>query len=513
MFSEKDLTQIQKRGSDLGKVKQQIARFETGFPFLNVKHAATTPDGIRLLSEAEKAQAIDFFDQNKKGLSMLKFVPASGAASRMFKDLFAFRETLRKTDENPDHLLSTSEFQSVKVYFDQIEKFAFYRDLIDTLSDQGIAIENLSGKDRYLALLDGLLDQDGLNYGNLPKGLLKFHKYKNSSRTPVEEHLVEGALYARNDERTVQLHFTVSPEHRQKFIQHILQVQARLEKAFHVQYDITFSEQRASTDTIAVDMQNEPFREPDGSLLFRPAGHGALLENLGELSCDLVFIKNIDNVVPDRIKKETVDYKKALAGKLLSLQAISFGFLEQLESWKVEDRVIADIRAFLANKLNIQNLPEFDDKREEIAFLRSKLHRPIRVCGMVKNEGEPGGGPFFALHPDGTHQLQIAESSQIDPGDENQIQCLAESTHFNPVDLVCSFVDYRGQKFDLRNFVDPDTGFISEKSKDGKSLKAQELPGLWNGSMANWNTVFVEVPVSTFNPVKTVNDLLRDAHQ
>lgn len=512
MFSNKDLEQIQARGSDLETVKGQIERFKSGFPYLQIEAPASTADGIKQLDTEEKRQYANRYDKDKKDLTMVKFVPASGAASRMFKELYAFRKVV-ENHQTDDDLLQQPEYAAMRGFFEDLTKFAFYNDLRECLHAKGINLEALNGIEFYKAALDGLLSEDCLNYGNMPKALLQFHTYNSTTRTPVEEHLVEGALYARDSERNVQIHFTVSPEHRQRFIQHVHQRRSMQEKAFKVNYEVTFSEQRPSTDTIAVDLDNEPIREKDGSLLFRPAGHGALLENLNMLDCDLVFIKNIDNVVPDRLKKETVEYKKALAGILLATQSMIFDYLRALESFTIDDIELDEIAAFVTSHLMVRNLPFFNSRQEKIRFLREKLNRPIRVCGMVKNEGEPGGGPFYARHPDGTVQLQIAESSQIDETDENQLIVLSRATHFNPVDIVCGVKDYHGRKFDLRKFVDHNTGFISIKSKDGRELKAQELPGLWNGSMSDWNTIFVEVPMVTFNPVKTVHDLLRDAHQ
>lgn len=491
MFSDKDLQQIESRGADLATINQQIENFKTGFPFMNVIKAATIGDGMIKLEEEDVEKYKQIFDNQADSLDLLKFVPASGAATRMFKSLFSAKDE-GKFDK------------SVTEFLERLKGFAFYDSLI-----KAIGSENADAQ----TILDYLLTDKGLDYGSLPKGLLEFHAYGDTSRTPAEEHLVEGAKYA-NSAGKVKLHFTVSPEHRPKFKALIDRVLGSYESLFGVKYDISFSEQKPSTDTIAVNMDNTPFRTNDGSLLFRPAGHGALLSNLNDQSADVVFIKNIDNVVPDRLKDTTIDYKKALAGVLLDFQQKVFAYQTQLET-DSSDVLINEISTFLANQLC--TLPSADfagySKEEKIAYLKNKLNRPLRVCGMVKNVGEPGGGPFWAENADGTTSLQVVESAQIDLANAAQKEIFDKATHFNPVDLICSMKDYKGNKFDLLQFRDPQTGFITQKSQSGKDLKAQELPGLWNGSMSDWNTLFVEVPLITFNPVKTVNDLLRKEHQ
>ena len=362
-------------------------------------------------------------------------------------------------------------------------------------------------------MVSALLETAGLNYGALPKGLLKFHKYPEGPRTPMEEHLAEGALYAAGKSGKVNVHFTVSTEHRELFKKLVTEKVDDFAKRYGVNYYITFSEQKPSTDTIAADMDNQPFRD-NGKLLFRPGGHGALIENLNDLDADIIFIKNIDNVVPDRLKADTVTYKKLIAGVLVTLQKQVFEYLTLLDSGKYTHDQIMEMLQFLQKKLFCKN-PETKDLEDSVLaiYLKNKFNRPMRVCGMVKNVGEPGGGPFLAYNSDGTISLQILESSQIDMDDLEKKEMFEKGTHFNPVDIVCAVRDYKGHKFDLVKYVDKATGFISYKSKNGKDLKALELPGLWNGAMSDWNTVFVEVPLSTFNPVKTVNDLLREQHQ
>ena len=379
--------------------------------------------------------------------------------------------------------------------------------------NEGKNIEALMGEGNYKAVVANLLEAKGLNYGQLPKGLLLFHSYEDGARTPLEEHLVEGALYA-DSKGMVHIHYTVSPEHRTLFEKKVADTKDKYEKAYNVKYDITFSEQKPSTDTIAVNPDDTPFRNADGSLLFRPGGHGALIENLNEIPADVVFIKNIDNVVPDRLKADTVTYKQVIAGVLVSLQEKAFEYLRLLDEGTYNHEKLEEMIRFVQRDLCCRkhDIKELEDA-ELVIYLRSKLNRPMRVCGVVKNVGEPGGGPFLTYNQDGTVSLQILESSQIDKSNTEYMKMFTEGTHFNPVDLVCAVKNYKGEKFNLPDYVDRTTGFISSKSKNGKDLKALELPGLWNGAMSNWNTVFVEVPLSTFNPVKTVNDLLREQHQ
>ena len=513
MFTSKDIEQIEKRGSNLSEIEKQITHFRKGFPFLKVVRPATIGDGIIRFDERQVTDAVKQYVQKvKDGLQPIKFVPASGAASRMFQVLFSFAEDT-DNDDLAAEILAEHHHKGAKVFFDHLTKFAFYEELAVSLN----GITDTNGRMKYCDIIDHVLSDKGLNYGFLPKGLIDFHLYSEEARTSVEEHLVEGALYGTDNRGNVKLHFTVSPEHLGFFMKKTSQAAQHFEPKYGVKYEITFSEQKPSTDTIAVDPENEPFRLSDGSLFFRPAGHGALLDNLNELKGDILFIKNIDNVVPDRLKKETVRYKMALANILTEYQGRIFGYLKTLEnqSEHISDQQIAEIVSFLEKDLCTEPSDNqyYESRSTLIHYLFNKLDRPIRVCGMVKNEGEPGGGPFWARNADGTISLQVVESIQIDHHNEEQKKIAHHSTHFNPVDLVCGVKDFKGGKFDLSKFRDPETGFISSKSKEGKTLKAQELPGLWNGAMADWITLFVEVPVITFNPVKTVNDLLRPEHQ
>ena len=505
MLNAKDLELLAAKGISEKQIEEQLACFVKGFPFLEITASASVERGIMVIPQEKQATYMDAWDaylaKNKK---IVKFVPASGAASRMFKNLFEFL--------GADYDVPETKFE--KTFFEQIEKFAFYNDL-NAACEKAFEknIPALMAEGDYKAVVAALLEAAGLNYGALPKGLLKFHRYEDGSRTPLEEHLVEGALYAANKNGKVNVHFTVSPEHRRLFENLVADKAAVYAKKYGVDYNVTFSEQKPCTDTIAADMNNQPFRD-NGKLLFRPGGHGALIENLNDLDADIIFIKNIDNVVPDKLKGDTVLYKKLIAGVLVALQQKAFAYLELLDSGRYTHEQVLEILQFLQKKLFCKN-PETKnlEDAELVLYLKEKLNRPMRVCGMVKNVGEPGGGPFLAYNSDGTISLQILESSQIDMDDPEKKEMFEKGTHFNPVDLVCAVRDYKGHKFDLVNFVDKATGFISYKSKNGKDLKALELPGLWNGAMSDWNTVFVEVSLSTFNPVKTVNDLLREQHQ
>ena len=505
-FSKEDLAFIGEKGIPVETIETQVENFRNGFPPMELVAAATPGNGIMCHSEKDIRGLAERYEKLRKDLQVIKFVPASGAASRMFKKLFEFIN--EKGPSDPVNHPAVLEF------IDGLEKLALTPDLQQVLIRRGTRLEALlTGKD-YRSIVETVLLEGGLNYGQLPKGLIRFHRYEQEYRTSVEEHLVEGATYGRGADGKVMLHFTVSSEHLDGFIDLLGQKQSAYEERFDVSYQIDFSIQRSFTDTISVDMKNVPFRDPGGKLLFRPGGHGALLANLNELDAELVFIKNIDNVSPDRLKPVTFLYKKALAGVLLEYRQKIFGLLRDFENAEISDRLISDAETLLGAELNNKPFPDYNtlSREDRIDYLRRKLNRPLRVCGMVRNEGEPGGGPFWARNSDGSVSLQVVEASQINLKDPVQAEIVASSTHFNPVDLVCSIRNHKGEPFNLNRFIDPYTGFISKKSRDGRNLKAQELPGLWNGSMADWNTIFVEVPIETFNPVKTINDLLRPQH-
>jgi hypothetical protein len=511
-FSNNDLKQIQEKGIAQQKIEEQLGRFREGFPFISIDRAATIGDGIKKLGEEELQKNIDAYE-HAQGLDCLKFVPASGAASRMFKSLYAFLDKYKNAVINYEKFQNDGEFEPVSDFFQNIRKFAFYSDLKNAMEQNDDDLEKHIENRDYGRVLEYVLEEKGLNYGNLPKGLLKFHLYVDGARTPIEEHLVEGANYCVSHDGVAHIHFTVPPDFMDDFKKHIEQVLPTYEQKFDIRYDVSFSIQDPSTDTISATMDDQPFREEDGTLVFRPGGHGALLYNLNRFDNDLVFIKNIDNVAPDHLKNDTFIYKKALAGLLLKTREEIFKYLQRLDQMAYVEGELDEMLSFLENELCVVPGQSFGSMEEKAAFLKKKLNRPLRVCGMVKNEGEPGGGPYWALNSDGSVSLQIIESSQVNMADEHQKQLFSNATHFNPVDIVAAVKDYKGNKFDLNEFVDEETGFISIKSKNGQELKALELPGLWNGSMSNWNTLFVEVPVSTFSPVKTVNDLLREQHQ
>ena len=505
MLTAEDRKQLAQKGISEQQIEYQLQQFRQGFPFLRLRAAAAIGNGIYAPSNTESQALIEAWNSYRaEGHHITKFVPASGAASRMFKNMFEFRDG--------DHDAPATDFE--RTYFDRIHDFAFFPALDDAcqvLYQAGA--DELLAQGRYKDVVSAMLDEEGLNYGQLPKGLLQFHAYEDAARTPLEEHLVEAALYAASD-GTADVHFTVSAEHRELFEELVQRVLPFYQEKYNIIYKVSFSEQKPATDTLAATMDNEPFRTDDGRLLFRPGGHGALIQNLSDLESDVVFIKNIDNVVPDALKPATTLWKNIIAGVLVNTQRMAFDYLRRLDEGNCGRAELEEMTRFLHNDLCTE-VPGINDLPSEqlVEVLRTKLNRPIRVCGMVKNVGEPGGGPFLAFNPDGSVSPQILESSQIDTHNPAYLAMFNGGTHFNPVDLVCAIRDYKGNRFDLPKFVDPATGFISYKSKNGKELKALELPGLWNGAMSDWNTVFVEVPLETFNPVKTVNDLLRPQHQ
>ncbi len=506
MFNEKDLELMKIKGVSTEQIDAQIARFRSGFPHLRIEAVATAGHGILRLTPKDEQHYIKAWKHfQSSGGSIEKMVPASGAASRMFKDLYAFASSGKPAP--------TTDFEHV--FFNGLRDFAFYPLLNKAcvrLHQHNVA--ELMEAGRYADVLHCLLDADGLNYGGLPKGLLKFHKAAGGTvHTPVEEHLEEGAQYAADRNGEVNLHFTVSPEHRKAFERLLAEKLDHLEKVWGVAFRISLSEQKPSTDTIAVTADNEPYRDSEGNLLFRPAGHGALIENLNDRNADVIFIKNIDNVVPQSMRSATTRYKKVIGGVLVTTQRQVSKMLEELEKATPEHKRLEEMLNYLEQTLCTRSPKTADMDDNALAeYLKTKFNRPLRVCGMVVNEGEPGGGPYLTYNADGSYSPQILEAAQIDTGDPDAMALMASGTHFNPVDLVCYIKDRHGKKFDLHRFVDPDTGLISEKSKDGVAIRALELPGLWNGSMSDWNTIFVEVPAQTFNPVKTVNDLLRPVH-
>lgn len=516
-FSEKDLLQIQERGKTPEEVLSQIAVFEKGFPHARLRRPCRAGDGIRILDKGDIEAFLEAHDRAAGQGKTMKFVPASGVASRMFKALLSFcnrSEPVRGTEVMAGAEKGDKGSATLLDFMNNIKSFAFYSDLDSVMAGHGLDVGELVQKGEYTPILEYTLTPRGLNLAHLPKGLISFHVYPDHPRTPIEEHLVEASVYARDRHGRAAIHFTVSPEHVTQIQEHVEQLRLQMEGS-KIRYEVTCSLQKPSTDTIAVDMENKPFRDREGKLLFRPGGHGALLENLNDLQGDIIFIKNIDNVVPDRLKEDTYTYKKALAGCLIALQGRMFQYLGRLSKGPVTGKALEEMVRFAVDELFLEPPNETGrlSTEDTARFLFSAMNRPLRVCGMVRNVGEPGGGPFWVEDRQGNLSRQIVESSQVDMQSPEQHAIWKSATHFNPVDLVCGVRDFTGRPFDLRKYIDPLTGFISVKSLEGRDLKALELPGLWNGSMAHWNTVFVEVPISTFNPVKTVMDLLRKEHQ
>jgi len=503
IFTYADIRQIEKEEQSVDQVLAQIERLKRGTLPVTLNRPCTVNDGIVTIPEGDLKKITALYEAEVRKSRMLKFVPASGAASRMFKDWYRWFEE------------GDCESQEAGATFiSSLKKYAFFKDLGDEISRKGEDIERLIEAKRIAEIVEYILTLKGLNYGNLPKALLKFHLYPDGNRTAIEEHLVEAALSVKDAHNVCRLHYTVSEEHHTQVEDYLFRIKEVYEKHYNVKYHIMLSCQKSSTNTIAVDLDNRPFRDQQGRLVFRPGGHGALLENLNSIDGDIIFLKNIDNVVSDRLKPVTIVYKKVLGGYLVSLQNEVFRYLRLLTKQEPDENTIAEIVLFCEKMLHIVFPHGFEQLSlpEKCTCIFKKLNRPIRVCGMVKNEGEPGGGPFWVNEEDGTQSLQIIEESQIDSSVEEQKSVWKSATHFNPVDLVCGVKDYRAQKFNLLEFVNEKAYFISQKSEKGRGLRALELPGLWNGSMAFWNTIFVEVPIETFNPVKTVYDLLRPQH-
>lgn len=505
MFTEKNLQQIKNHGLSEDKIKKQLNIFKGGIPFANVVEPASADNGIKVFSEKEQQIFANIFEAEKDNLNLLKFVPASGAATRMFKFLHQFLETY-ETKNNIDLFLQKDENRNLKTFFESFQKFAFSELVFQKLKEKHPDYLNFEKGKRYYLFVQEMLEESGLNFNNTPKGLVPFHKYEDNYVTAFGEQLFEAAFYAASN-GTANLHFTVSEGHEKKFKKRFDEVKHLVEKKTGVKFNISYSYQKKETDTIAATLENEAFFDENDDLVFRPSGHGALLENLNEVDADIVFIKNIDNVVSQNYVETIAFQKKVLAGKLILLQKKIFDFVEKIRSSTVSDEILKEAANFISEEFFIKNTPIYKESILKI------LERPIRICGVVENTGAPGGGPFLIKDKKGNVSYQIVEMSQIDKNNPQQTALAEKATHFNPVDLVCGVRNYKGEKFDLLQFSDPDAGFISNKSYNGIDIKALELPGLWNGAMANWNTVFVEVPQITFNPVKTVNDLLNKEHQ
>ena len=514
-ITDKDIEQINAKGLSVEKVLEQIKIFERGIPHIVVREPAKIGTGIVKFETNELLELTKIYEKKLSKLDVVKFVPASGAATRMFKELFRFLDNYDFSKESINSYLNYEKAVAIRLFLIGFEKLPFYEEVLNATKEKYPRFEDFSEGEQLFAFVKTMLKNGGgLNYGALPKGLLPFHKYRSKATTAFEEHLHEAANYGYK-KGNARLHFTVSENHLERFQQEFEEIKDNVENETKTKFDISYSFQKESTDTVAVTLENEIFRKPDGSIYFRPGGHGALIENLNSLEEDIVFIKNIDNVVVRKYQDELTIFKKALAGKLLVIQNQIFSILESIEKELPDADELHNIRTLLERDLNIilpVDFEKFSDKYKRECLVEA-LDRPIRVCGMVVNEGEPGGGPFWIKNESGLRELQIVETPQINTKDGKQKRIVSEATHFNPVDIVCGMKNYKGKKFDLTEFVNPKMAFITKKSINGKSVKALELPGLWNGAMANWISVFVEVPLTTFNPVKTVNDLLKSAHQ
>lgn len=511
-FSSHDFVQIYKHGIAIDDIEKQLEIFKSGIPKVALARHASIDDGILLPSTAEFEKLALYFDANKDSLKLKKFVPASGAASRMFHFLNEFLNTFNPETDTINSYINKNNANELSIFLAGMEKFPFF-DFIDTQLNKNREFKNWSRDKKNYEFIKYLLTKNYLDYANKPKGVLPFHTYENNIVTPIEEHLKESVLYAKSGD-VANIHFTISETHQEAFENIINKIRAKIENDAAARINVKFSYQDKSTDIIAVNLANEAFRDSNENLVFRPGGHGALIENVNNLDADIVFIKNIDNVIQNNLQLIAL-YKKGLAGLLLQLQNKIFDYLTAIALNKITSKDIAEIICFAKEKLNIlikDDLEKYSFENQ-LEYLNNILNRPIRVCGMVKNEGEPGGGPFWVRDYKGNISLQIIESSQIDLENKVQADIFGNSTHFNPVDLVCGIKNYRSERFDLKQFIEPKSGFIVHKNSKGKALKGYELPGLWNGAMAHWITIFVEVPIITFNPVKTVNDLLKPTHQ
>ena len=510
-FTPLDFAQIQEHGILLQNIQNQLDFFKNGIAKTVLVEPATVSNGILKLSENDFQQKADFFDANKSNFKLVKFVPASGAASRMFKFLSEFLNDFDVENESINAYVNRKKDNELLIFIVVLEKFPFFKEVDAKLKEIFPDFDNLESDYKNFNFIKMLLSSEHFDFANKPKAILPFHKYSTHVATPIEEHLYECAYYSSSNGSS-NLHFTVSETHQKDFENIINAIKGEIEKETDTKINISFSYQNKKTDAISVDFSNRPFRDASGKLTFRPGGHGALIENLNNLDADIIFIKNIDNVIQNH-KEINILYKKVLAGILIELQQQIFNYLNDIE--KNEELDLSEIIAFAKKSLNIK-FPDGFSKytlENKISYVQNILDRPIRICGIVKNEGDTGGGPFWVRNSKGTVSLQIVETSQIDLANADQARILANATHFNPVDLFCGMRNYNNERFDLTRFVDHNSGFIVEKNKDGAPLKGYELPGLWNGAMAKWITVFVEVPLITFNPVKTVNDLLKPAHQ
>ena len=518
-FNAADRLQLREHGISVEEAERQLRLFREPPGYIQLDRPCTVGDGIVKISRDEIPDLHARHADAAAAGRFVKLVPASGAASRMFRELLFFQcgEGRQVTWEDAVARAGDGDARAEALvrFVRAVKRFPFRRDLEAVLDEQGLSLDALSEMGAFGEILDALLGSPGLGYGNLAKGLLAFHGNDDESRTPFEEQLVEAASYVRDAQGKSRLHFTVAPEHRGGFVRLFESVRERYRQRYETDFDVEYSVQKPSTDTIAVDRDNRPLRDAEGRVLFRPGGHGALIENLNDMGADLVLVKNIDNVQPDRLKQDTLDWKRTLAGYLVRLQERVFDLLARLRSATPRSEILDEASGFAQRSLHVEldGFAKPTSYQAKRAFLIDRLNRPIRVCGVVPHTGEPGGGPFWVRGPSGALSLQIVETAQIDPQSKTQQEVLGRTTHFSPVDLACAVRDSTGRPFDLRRFVDPDAVIVTEKFVAGQTVRAQERPGLWNGAMSAWNTVFVEVPLTTFSPVKTVFDLLRDEHQ
>jgi hypothetical protein len=517
-FTQADYEQMRRLGISEAEVERQLSIFRKGLQPIQLEKPCTLGDGIERLESDQQDALLARWQEAASGGRLGEFVPASGAATRMFAFLHRLRKELpqiTRADIEAGVARENGDYQDFQKFITSLDRFAFVEPLRKVMAESSISLDERLASGEYTEIVDFLLQPEGLDFGSMPKALIPFHRYPDHLRTPVEEHLVEVTHTVPDGNGRCRLHFTVAPEIEEAVVKHGRQAAIDYGEQLEVRYELTFSLQSPATNTLAVDLDNLPFRRDDGSLLFRPGGHGALLENLNRLRGDVVFIKNIDNVVTDSQRDLVLRYQRVLAGKLLELQDKLFHYLKLLSIGPVTVGEQEEIMDFASNGLKTISEQEFSSHTEEERLSRifQTLNRPLRVCGMVINRGEPGGGPFWVRDPSGRLSLQIVEGSQVDDTSPEQADIFASSTHFSPVNLVCGLRDFQGRPFDLSDYVDPQAVFIARKTEEGRDLKALERPGLWNGGMAYWNTVFVEIPEETFNPVKTINDLLREGHQ
>lgn len=513
-FTDNDIEQIQNHDLTLEQVREQIETIKRGMSFTNLTEAASIGNGILRFDSNEQNHYIQVFEDKRNSLSLIKFVPASGAATRMFKFLFKFLADFNVSRDTINGYINKNKGSGLAVFFAGLEKLPFFEEVVHKVHKVVPNFNELSYDEKRVEFIKTMLDKDRLNYSDFPKGLLPFHRYKYHIATAFEEHLYEASLYASSN-KVANVHFTISPKHNKAFDKEFKYIEEDVEENTQAAFNISFSNQRKSTDTIALTLNNEPYRNSNGQLLFRASGHGALLDNLNGLDHDLIFIKNIDNVIVSKHHKELAKYKKILAGVLIEAQQDVFEFLHVLDNKDVKDETCNLIAKFLRDRFNLIIIDKFQKftVNQKIDYLKDKLNRPIRVGGIVKNEKEPGGGPFWVKDKDGNASIQVVEFAQIDFSSEDQKQIVRNATHFNPTDFVCGIKNYRGELFDLKEYVDVNANFVTNKSILDQEIKVLERPGLWNGSMAHWNSIFIEVPLMTFNPVKTVNDLLKSPHQ